>query len=100
MNFGFKSEERRDDLDDQNCRFNALLLLLLAPLIIIISSSSSCCCNSKVVPLQAWSGPGGSGKLRFPDYMTTAQDGGRLPALRTILLYPQKMLLVLIYVRG
>jgi hypothetical protein len=30
----------------------------------------------KAVPLQAWSGPEGSRKLRFPDYMTTAQDGG------------------------
>ena len=27
------------------------------------------------VPLQAWSGPEGSRKLRFPDYMTTVQDG-------------------------
>jgi hypothetical protein len=31
----------------------------------------------KTVPLQAWSGPEGSRKLRFPDYMTTAQDGGQ-----------------------
>ena len=30
----------------------------------------------KAVPLQAWSGPEGSRKLRFPDFMTTAQDGG------------------------
>jgi len=28
-------------------------------------------------PLQAWSGPEGSRKLRFPDYTTTAQDGGK-----------------------
>jgi len=27
------------------------------------------------VPLQAWSGPEGSRKLRFPDFMTTAQYG-------------------------
>jgi len=33
---------------------------------------------SKSVPLQAWSGPEGSRKLRFPDYMTTAQDGGKV----------------------
>ena len=33
--------------------------------------------NAKAVPLQAWSGPEGSRKLRFPDYMTTAQDGGK-----------------------
>jgi len=31
----------------------------------------------KEVPLQAWSGPEGSRKLRFPDYMTTAQDVGK-----------------------
>ena len=37
----------------------------------------------KAVPLQAWSGPEGSRKLRLPNFMTTAQDGGRLSALRT-----------------
>jgi hypothetical protein len=35
----------------------------------------------KAVPLQAWSGPGGSRKLRFPDCMTTAQDGGKVVSL-------------------
>ena len=33
--------------------------------------------KDKSVPLQAWSGPEGSSKLRFPDYVTTAQDGGK-----------------------
>jgi hypothetical protein len=32
----------------------------------------------KAVPLQAWSGPEGSRKLRFPDFLTTAQDGGKV----------------------
>ena len=32
----------------------------------------------KAVQLQAWSGPEGSRKLRFPDFMTTAQDGGKV----------------------
>ena len=32
--------------------------------------------KGKAVPLQAWSGPEGSRKLRFPDFMTTAQEGG------------------------
>jgi len=56
--------------------------------------------KGKAVPLQAWSGPEGSRKLRFPDFVTTAQDGSRLSALRTGRLYPQQMLLVLISVRG
>jgi len=33
--------------------------------------------KGKAVPSQAWSGPEGSRKLRFPDFMTTAQDGGK-----------------------
>ena len=44
----------------------------------------------KAVPLQAWKGPEGSRKLRLPDFVTTAQDGGRLSALRTDRLYPQE----------
>jgi len=32
----------------------------------------------KSVPLQAWSGPEGSRKLRLPDFMTTAQDCGKV----------------------
>ena len=35
----------------------------------------------KAVPLQAWSGPEGSIKLRFPDFMITAQDGGKVVSL-------------------
>jgi len=38
--------------------------------------------KGKSVPLKAWSGPEGSRKLRFPDFMTTAQDGGKVVSLR------------------
>jgi len=45
-------------------------------------------CNSyhskgkgKAVPLQAWSGLEASRKLRFPDFMTTVQDGGKIVGL-------------------
>jgi hypothetical protein len=37
--------------------------------------------KSKAVPFQAWSGPEDSRKLRFPDFMTTAQDGGKVVSL-------------------
>jgi hypothetical protein len=33
-------------------------------------------------PLQAWSGPEGSRKLRFPHFMTTTQDGGKFVSLK------------------
>ena len=34
--------------------------------------------KGKSVLLQSWSGPEGSGKLMFPDFVTTAQDGGKV----------------------
>jgi len=56
--------------------------------------------KGKAVPLQAGSGPEASRKLRFPYFMTTAQDGGRVAALRTGRLYPQETLLILISIKG
>ena len=38
--------------------------------------------KGKAVPLQAWSGLEGSRKLIFPDFMTTAQDGGKVVSLK------------------
>jgi len=37
--------------------------------------------HGKAVPLKAWSGPEASRNLKFPDYMTTAQDGGKVVSL-------------------
>jgi len=37
--------------------------------------------TSNDCPLQAWGGPEGSRKLRFPDFMTTAQNGGKVVSL-------------------
>jgi len=37
--------------------------------------------KGKAVPLQSWSDPEGSRKLRFPYFMTTAQDGGKVVSL-------------------
>jgi len=37
--------------------------------------------KGKAVPLQAWSGPEGSRKSRFPDFTTTAHDGGKVVSL-------------------
>jgi hypothetical protein len=37
--------------------------------------------KGKAVPLQAWNGPEDSRKLRFPDFMTTKQNGGKVVCL-------------------
>jgi len=37
--------------------------------------------KDKSVPLQAWNDPEGSRKLRFPDFMTAPQDGGKVVSL-------------------
>jgi len=37
--------------------------------------------KGKAVPLEAWSGLEGSRKLRFPDFITMAQDGGKVVTL-------------------
>jgi hypothetical protein len=36
---------------------------------------------AKAVPLQSWSVPEGSRKLGFRDFVTTAQDGGKVFSL-------------------
>jgi len=37
--------------------------------------------KGEAVPLQAWTGPEGSRKLTFLDFMTTTQDGGKVVSL-------------------
>jgi len=56
--------------------------------------------KDKAVPLQARSDPEDSRKLSFPDFMTTAHDGGKVVSLTHRPPLPQEILLVLISVRG
>jgi hypothetical protein len=46
-----------------------------------VLSQNTCHQKDKAVPLQAWRGPEGSRKLRFPDFMTTAQEDGKAVSL-------------------
>jgi hypothetical protein len=56
--------------------------------------------KSKAVPLQAWSGPEGSKNLRFPDFMTMVQDGGKVVSLTHGSPLPPVNTLLLISARG
>ena len=56
--------------------------------------------KGKAIPLQAWGGPEGSRKLRFPDFMTTAQEGGKVVSLTHRPPLPQEIHLALISFRG
>jgi len=50
-------------------------LVLLCPIFPLVGY------KGKAGPLQAWSGTEGSRKLRFPDFMTTTKDGGKVVCL-------------------
>jgi hypothetical protein len=56
--------------------------------------------KGQAVPLKAWSDPEGSRKLRFPDFMTTAQDGCKVVSLTHRPSLTQEIHLVLVSVRG
>jgi len=51
------------------------------PLDVKIAHVLDCKGKGKAVPLQAWTGPEGSRNLRFLDYVTTEQDGGKVVSL-------------------
>ena len=44
----------------------------------IVLKTNNFSVKDKAVPLQAWSGPEGSRKLSLPDFLTTAQDVGKV----------------------
>jgi hypothetical protein len=52
----------------------------------------------KAIPLQAWSGPEASRKLSFPDFMTTAQDGGKVVSLTHLPPLPSGNIYIYIYI--
>ena len=56
--------------------------------------------ESKTVLLQAWNYPESSTNLRFTEFMTRAQDGGKILCLTHRPFLPPRILLVLISVRG
>ena len=56
--------------------------------------------KGKTVPLQALNNLECSRNLRFPDFMTTTQDGGKVVSLTHRPPLPQEIHLVLISVRG
>jgi hypothetical protein len=58
------------------------VLLIIYGLNFVITIYGFKAVKDKAVPLQDWGGPEGSRKLRFPDFMTTAQGGGKVVSLK------------------
>jgi len=80
-------------------QFYRILMLVYISHLESFSISTVSIIHVKAVPLQAWSGPEGSRKLRFPDFMTS-QDGGKIVNLTHRPPLPQEMHLVLSSIRG
>jgi hypothetical protein len=58
------------------------LLTVPFPLGSSVSLNNEVPAKGKSVPLQVWTGPEGSRKLTFPDFMATAQDGGKVVRMK------------------
>jgi len=82
------------------CHFSFTVLCFVLCCVPLKTRHKNLASKGKAVPFQAWTGPEFSRKLRFPDFVTKAQDSGRSSALHTGRLYPQEILLLLISVRS
>ena len=58
-----------------------IVVIVLITIVVVVVVVVVVIVKCTAVPLQAWSGPEGPRKLRFPDFMTTAQDGGKVGSL-------------------
>jgi hypothetical protein len=80
--------------------FQIVKLRMSGPPLPLILHDFETSIKGKAAPLQAWSDPDFSRKIRFPDIMTAAQDGGKVVSLTHRPPLPQEIHLVLISVRG
>jgi len=50
----------------------------LAAMVNVIIPATKLVSGRKAIPLQAWTGPGGSKRLRLPDFNKSAHEGGKV----------------------